>query len=325
MMIHRRGGKTAFTLVELLVVIAIIGILVALLTPAISTARESARRTKCRNNLKQLAEAIVAYEAVHHVFPPTEIHGGTWMKNYRNPYRNYGGGTYEHCDWEGQVGMWCNLIFPHIEQQAAYDKLDFEAVPQYSSQDNMEVMLMKFDFLLCPSDPYDGFTTDWGGRGRKARIMHYYAVQGTTEGTRNILPDQTAEPHWYGHCNMHDGMFYNDSAVQRGHIRDGLSQTAMLCEVWGRKYEDHQTVEGDPRGRESSRGMNLHSSVYFGYTPNSNRQSPWRANSFHDGGVHMAFADGSVHFISDIIDRASFQALATIAGSDRVDASVLEN
>jgi prepilin-type N-terminal cleavage/methylation domain-containing protein/prepilin-type processing-associated H-X9-DG protein len=317
-----RCRPTGFTLVELLVVIAIIAILVSLLFPAVQGARESGRRIKCRNNLKQMGLALRSYTSVHKLFPPTEIHGGTWMPNYRNPYRNYGGGTYQHCDWQGQIGMWCNLIFPFVEQQAAYDKLDFEAIPQYSSPDNLEVQQMKFDLFLCPSDPYDGLTTNWGGR--KARIMHYYAVQGTTEGTRDIHHDQTADPHWYGHCNRHDGIFYNDSATKIGNIRDGLSNTAMLCEVWGRSYEDHVTIPGDPRGNESSRGMNLHSSVYFGYTPNSNRQSPWRANSFHRGGVHMVFADGSVHFISDIIDRANFQALATIAGGEVIDGSVLQ-
>ena len=308
-------ARRGFTLVELLVVITIIGILIALLLPAVQAAREAARRMQCGNNLKQLGLGLLNYESQHGVFPPTEIHGGTWMTNYRNPY------SYQHCDWEGSVGMWCNLIFPFIEQQAAYDKLDFEIIPQYASADNVEVMEMVFPALLCPSDPYRGLTTDWGAAGRKARIMHYYAVQGTTEGTRVTHDDQLAGQDWYGHCNRHDGIFYNDSETRMGDIRDGSSNTAMLCEVWGRKYANHQTIAGDPLGGESSRGMNLHTAVYFGYTPNSNRQSPWRANSFHPGGVNMVFADGSVHFVTDTIDLYTFQALATIAGGEVIDAS----
>ncbi len=319
-----RGGH-GFTLVELLVVITIIGILIALLLPAVQAAREAARRTQCTNNLKQLGLGLLNYESQHRVFPPAEIHGGTWMDNYRNPYRSNPPCAseepqgYQHCDWQGQIGMWCNLIFPMIDQQPAYDKLDFEAIPQYSSEDNIEVMQSVFSFLLCPSDPYRGLTSHWGGR--QARIMHYYAVHGSTEGSRLMHHDQLPGKDCYGHCNRHNGIFYNDSATMMAEIRDGASNTAMLCEVWGRRYPTHSAPpESSPdyRGGETSRGMNLHSAVYFYYTPNSNQNSPWRANSFHPGGVNSVFADGSVHFLPDSIDFATWQGLATIAGGEVV-------
>lgn len=308
-MISTRGNR-GFTLVELLVVIAIIGILVALLLPAVQAAREAARRAHCTNNLKQLGLGILNYESSCGVFPPTEIHGGTWMPNYRDPY------NYQHCDWEGSIGMWCNLILPFIEQQAAHDKLDFEIIPQYDSPDNVEVMRMTFPILLCPSDPYSDLTTDWGGRGRNARIMHYYAVNGSDENTGNTHGDQKPGQNWYGHCNKHDGIFYNDSATTVAAVRDGTSGTAMVCEVWGRKYPNHATIAGDPRGGESSRGMNLHTAVYFDFTPNIYHADPWHAASFHPGGVNVLFADGSVHFISDTIDLATWKALATIRGGE---------
>jgi len=305
-----------FTLVELLVVIAIIGILIALLLPAVQAVRAAARRTQCTNNLKQLGLGLLNYESGFKVFPPTEIHGGTWMGNYRDPY------DYQHCDWEGQVGMWCNLIFPQIEQQAAYDRLNFEIVPQYNSPENMEIMQMEFPILLCPADPYTGLTTDWGGP-RKARIMHYYAVQGSNENSSLMHPDQKPGKNWYGHCNRHDGMFYNDSETRMEDILDGSSHTAALCEVWGRKYPNHTAIAGDPRGGESSRGMNLHTAVYFDYTPNSYHYNPWHAASFHAGGVNVLFADGSVHFATDGIDINVFKALATIAGNEVIDAKQL--
>ncbi len=308
----RARVRCGFTLVELLVVIAIIGILIALLLPAVQAAREAARRARCTNNLKQLGLGLLNYESSFKVLPPTEIHGGTWMPNYRDPY------NYQHCDWEGQIGMWCNLIFPFIEQQAVYDKLDFEIIPQYDSPDNVEVMRMTFDILLCPSDPYTGLTTDWGAAGRNARIMHYYAVNGSDENTTNTHPDQKPGQNWYGHCNRHDGIFYNDSMTTLAAIRDGTSNTAMLCEVWGRKYPNHQTIPGDPLGAESSRGMNLHTAVYFDYTPNSYHGNPWHAASFHPGGVNVLFADGSVHFAPDTIDLPTWKAFATIQGAEPV-------
>ncbi|HUT93116.1 MAG TPA: DUF1559 domain-containing protein [Thermoguttaceae bacterium] len=306
----RARARRGFTLVELLVVIAIIGILIALLLPAVQAAREAARRSHCTNNLKQLGLGLLNYESTFKVFPPAEIHGGTWMPNYRNPY------TYQHCDWEGQVGMWCNLIFPFIEQQAVYDKLDFEIVPQYDSPDNMDVIRMTFPIFLCPSDSYRGLTTDWGATGRNARIMHYYAVHGSDEGTTTTHGDQLPGVNWYGHCNRHDGMFYNDSMTKIADVRDGTSNTAMLCEVWGRKYANHLTIPGDPRGGESSRGMNLHTAVYFDYTPNSYHGNPWHAASFHPSGVNVLFADGSVHFAAETIDLAIWKGLATIQGKE---------
>jgi prepilin-type N-terminal cleavage/methylation domain-containing protein/prepilin-type processing-associated H-X9-DG protein len=305
-----------FTLVELLVVIAIIGILIALLLPAVQTAREAARLMHCSNNLKQIGLGLLNYESTHEVFPPAEIHGHTKKDpKYRDPY------DYEHCDWQGSIGMWMNLIFPFIEQQAAYDKLDFEAVPQFSSKANLEVQQQIFPLFHCPSDPYLGLTTLWGGY--RARIIHYYAVHGSNENTTRPHRDQKPGKTWYGHCNWHDGIFYNDSDTHIRDIRDGLSTTAMICEVWGRKYRDHVAPNPAPYGEESSRGMNLHTAVYFDYTPNSTQQNPWKANSFHQGGVNCLFADGSVHFISDAIELRTFKALATIAGGETISASKL--
>ncbi len=307
-----------FTLVELLVVIAIIGILIALLLPAVQSAREAARRLQCSNNLKQMGLALLNYESTHKVFPPQEIHGGTWMPNYRNVYGR------QHCDWEGSIGMWCNLIFPFLEQQPVYDRINFEAVPQYSDPVNVEIMNMEFPFLMCPSDPYRGLTTVWGGGDRRARIMHYYAVNGT--GESRFHSDQVSGIGSYMHCDMGNGVFYNDSKTRIADITDGTSNTAMVAEVWGRKYKNHgapPSSSPEYRGGESSRGMNLHTAVYFTYTPNSYRNMPWYVNSFHPGGAQSVFADGSVRFLSDTIDLDTFKAVSTISRGELVDGSKL--
>ena len=306
-----RAGRVrrGFTLVELLVVIAIIGILIALLLPAVQAAREAARRAQCSNNLKQIGLGLLNYESAHKVFPPSEIHGRAVN------------GSCTHCDWAGSIGCWANLIFPFIEQQAAHDKLDFEIHPQFASTDNVEVMQAEYPMYLCPSDPYRGLTTTWGGgEESKGRILHYYAVHGSNEGSLLSHPDGTSCG-TYGHCNGHDGMFFNDSETRVADILDGTSNTAMICEVWGRKYKNHKAPDSsDPeyRGGESSRGMHVHTAVYFDYTPNSYRWNPWHANSFHPGGVNCVFADGSVHFIMDTIDLVAFKAISTISGSEVV-------
>lgn len=307
--------RTAFTLVELLVVIAIIGILVALLLPAVQAARESARRAQCANNLKQISLAILNYESGKNVFPPGEIHGGSWNPGY-SPSTS-AGSVRDHCEWDGQMGIWNNLIFPEMELQNVYDMIDFKARKQHTTANNREVMQMKFPGFLCPSDPYTGLTSKWGQT--VARIVHYYGVAGDDESS-NVAHSDGAQT--YGHCNWHDGMFYNDSAVKRGSIQDGLSNTAMICETWGRVA----------LGASDSRGMNLHTVVYFGnvagpggaaYTPNSNRSNPWKANSFHSGGVFVAFADGSIHFINDAIHGPTWRGLATIKGREVIDGSKL--
>ena len=320
---------SGFTLVELLVVIAIIAILVALLIPAVQSARESARRTQCQNHMKQLGLALLNYESQHEVFTPGEIHGGKYNPGYLG-FPNFE--NVNHCQWEGQIGMWCNLIFPMMERQAEYDRLNFSARPQYTDANNREIMQMLFPELLCPTDPYRGLTIGWdrsppGNQQlrNRARIMHYFGVAGSNENSGQRHLDGSRS---YGHCNYHDGMLFNDSSVKISHIVDGTSQTAMLCESWGRSWPYHevQLGPGAPSGApsfESSRGMNLHTAVYFDRSPNSDHSNPWKPNSFHDGGVYVTFVDGSVHFIADTVELGVFRALATINGEEVIDANDL--
>ncbi|MFM8635665.1 MAG: DUF1559 domain-containing protein, partial [Planctomycetia bacterium] len=289
---RRRAG---FSLVELLVVIAIIGVLIAMLLPAVQAARESSRRVKCSNSIKQMGVALLGYESAKKVFPPGEMHGLTSDPGYSAS--SYGA---SHCSWDGQIGIWMNLIFPQMERQTEYDRLDFAIRPQYASAANREIMQARFEEWLCPTDPYTGLTTVWGAGGdsNKARIAHYYAVNGSGESITSPHPDGTTS---YSHCEAYDGMFYNDSQTRVAAIADGLSKTAMVCEVWGRRYAAHVEPANRPYGEESSRGMNLHMSVYFDWTPNATQSNPWKPNSFHRGGVQVGFADGSVRFVADTI------------------------
>ena len=309
----RAGRRRGFTLVELLVVIAIIGILVALLLPAVQAARESGRRLRCGNNLKQLALALHNYHDAHKVFPPGEIHGGSW-----NPgYSTFGAAGTDHCDWAGQIGCWMNLIFPYLEEQAAYNMLDFKIRPQHQSANNRTVMQMQFPGFLCPTDPYTGLTTAFNSVSNdKARIMHYFGVAGNNENSTLKHSKGTTDTS-YGHCAAHNGTFFNDSETRIDSMLDGTTHTAILAETWGRRFEDH------PPTGEKSRGMNCHSVLYFGWTPNSDRTEAWRVNSFHPGGASVAFGDGTVHFIADEVDLTMFKSIATIRGQEALDTSQL--
>ncbi|MCA9268761.1 MAG: DUF1559 domain-containing protein, partial [Planctomycetales bacterium] len=297
--------------------------------PAVQSAREAARRMECKNHYKQLGLALLNYESQYGVFPPGEVHGSlakdpTYKMTWSDPSDPMGTKNIAHCEWDGQIGIWNNLIFPFLDQQAAFDKLDFEIRKQWKSPENREVMRMQFAFFLCPSDPYRGLTTPWSGatsEDNRARICHVYAVAGSNEGSTTAHNDGAVT---YGHCNKHDGMFYNDSDTTMQAIRDGSSNTAMLCESWGRSWPNHVAETPVPPGfpsGESSRGMNLHTVVYFNYTPNSTHINPWKANSFHPGGVTTCFADGSVHFIPDTISLDVWKGLATIAGREVPDTS----
>lgn len=297
------------TLVELLVVIAIITMLVGLLLPAVQTARESARRISCGNNLRQIGLAIRGYESARGRLPPGEVHG-THVDSGYTPSFSMG----DHCSWDGNVGIWMNLVFPYVGEQTAFDRLDFATRPQYASAANISIMRQRFATFLCPSDPYSGLTTSWQLEMNICRIAHYFAVAGSTEFSTMPHPDGTLN---YGHCNANDGLFYNDSRTRLSTVIDGASRTAMVCEVWGRKYRDHVTPATAVYGLETSRGMMLHMYAYFDATPNSTQISPWKANSFHPAGVTCGFADGSVRFIPDQVDASVFSALATKAGGER--------
>ncbi|HVT26908.1 MAG TPA: DUF1559 domain-containing protein [Lacipirellulaceae bacterium] len=349
-MLARRG----FTLVELLVVIAIIGILVALLLPAIQAAREAARRTQCTNNLHQLALAALNYESARKKFP---------LGRQKGKYAD--GST---------ISQWGHLalLLPYVEAAQTYDLIDFND-PNLTA-DNTSVKLQKLDFLLCPSDSEDRMNNDTcsdSGKWLNAGRTNYHGNGGSDTGQSYVVAGG-AGGSAVDYREKNNGMFLTNVAVSLKQVTDGASHTALYSERllgdgdrnvveipgdWLTITGNGQTaaqvyqkcvgittpylytgsvqyccsgrnwVHGDygtsrythimpPNSRSCS--QNNHGSTLTANGPNEDGAAS-TASSRHSGGVNLAMADGSTHFVADNIDVLVWQAIGSRNGAETVD------
>ena len=313
--------RGAFTLVELLVVIAIIGILVALLLPAVQQAREAARRTQCQNNLKQIALAVRSYNAANEMFPPGSVHtaGNTQPEN---AYMN-----------------WAIASLPFLEQQNLFDQYDPSLYNTHP--DNRPVLRTQLAMMQCPSDP------------RKNRLLVPTQVpsvgpEGIATGSYkgNMGRRWTATNGFFDYPPHHNhaqrtqekrGPFHmvgigNLGQVTTGHIRDGLSNTLLVGEYhttesqflnatgtafWASTHSFHN--EGCPQPES------LHRIPDYDQCMTITGNQHWRCDrnfaSLHSGGsITFAYCDGHVGSISANIDGQLYQSLATIDGGEVVQA-----
>ena len=303
----------AFTLVELLVVIAIIGILVAMLLPAIQSAREAARRVQCTNNLRQIGLAICVYIETHGVFPVSCSYSDP-LDDPVNPISPL----------VGQTGKgWIISILPHLEEQALYELFlpGFVGGPMQPNRgiqrpECREAMRRQLPVLQCPSDhsvaQLSTEQAQW--QGIEVALTSYKGVIGDTRigGTVGVHQGSMPDCHRTRQC---PGLFWRDSylnPVRMSEVRDGTSKTLMV----GEDVPEH----------------NYHSAAFYcngdyaschaplNYLPNPPEPWDWRnVQSFrsrHPGGAHFCLADGSVHFLSETIDHTLYQALSTKAGGE---------
>jgi prepilin-type N-terminal cleavage/methylation domain-containing protein len=299
--IRRRRG---FTLVELLVVIAIIGILVALLLPAIQAAREAARRTQCANHFKQVGVAMQNYVAAKKVFPEgTRLWlAGTCSKPKNSPSGGYRG-------WG-----WGNSILPYMEEGDLYNLWDLDRVPNDlpSPGTNFKIGARFVENYLCPSETQRELTGMTGSGTNGTHPDEDWALSNMAGVADSV--DWTcdgSEPRLDG-----NGMLFNDSRVKFQHIEDGSSHTLLVGEAIGMgpgTFQGFTWVTWDI----------LHTRNGINTAVLRRPPSPWDLagmsfSSFHPGGCHFVNADGSVHFINETISPTVLAALTTRRGGEVV-------
>ena len=298
----RQIRKSGFTLIELLVVIAIIAILIALLLPAVQQAREAARRTQCKNHLKQLGLAMHNYESTHSVFP----------------YGYFDSNTFHGRD------CWMQHLMPFYEQGSAYTQYMASNVA-WVMDTPREIKDLKVPTLMCPSDPSSGGFGGGGGAraGGNGFQGNYVMCAGNTLMTR----DST---------NL-NGIVHRISKKTFRDIVDGTSNTAMCGEVIVRGLQT-----GGWGGGGGYWGGANHGSYGFTTLENPNTtvadqvyqcksttfpKAPCTsilggadlrnfARSYHTGGVQFTLCDGSSRFVSENISLAIWRGVGSVNGGE---------
>ncbi|MBN2024226.1 MAG: DUF1559 domain-containing protein [Pirellulales bacterium] len=304
-MTTRRRG---FTLVELLVVIAIIGVLIALLLPAVQAAREAARRLQCGNNLKQVSLALAAYESAYRVFPPGRV--------------GCDGNTTLCPQAKQQVGTSALvLILPRLEQQGVYDSFNFNDGPwTYNTTwvaPNARGIAERPAVFVCPSDESEPISEDpvVGGAyaiGSLPAATGSYALVAGAIGAAQGLTSA---------CKFDNtGVFYYLAAHKVEEIADGLSKTMFVGEV----VEGHKINSSNIWSR-ALREMDCHRSTSNPlntppgdpiYMSNYGLKVNGAFGSRHPGGANFAFGDGRVDFVEDNVDLYVYQSMSTRDGNE---------
>ncbi|MDX1946853.1 MAG: DUF1559 domain-containing protein [Pirellulaceae bacterium] len=325
MLVHRKSR--GFTLVELLVVIAIIGVLVALLLPAVQSAREAARGVKCKNNLRQVALALHNYQIAVGTYPPVSLVPRTT--------------TFE--PWSAQA-----RLLPYLEQSNLYTLVDFNVAPQFTN--NPVVCATRVASYLCPSETND--------RARPTpKLIHYPLSYSLNEGTWFIYDPPTDQ--------AGDGAFAPNRAFRPADIVDGLSNTLAAADT--KAYQPNLWDTGKPATLGVAPPATPAAlAAFFGGTFDSNGHTEWvegdvhesgftttfppntkipyltggqtydidvtsqrdgesitaptyaavTARSYHPGGVNVALMDGSVRTAPNTIAQPIWRAFGTRAGGE---------
>ncbi len=302
-------SRSGFTLVELLVVIAIIGILIALLLPAVQSAREAARRMQCSNNLKQLGLALHVYHDVHKHLPITYGVGN-------NPSRR----------------NWIVGLLPHIEQQGIWDAMDMTV--DGHTEPNLSLIAMVLPTVLCPSDGdaveplprTDASSSVWNTVSGFGLTSYAISAGDHMNGTGST---GAPYPPYQPYCrNGYTGGAVRGVSSRYGwscrfrDVTDGLSNTVFLGEIvpkwciwqsWGHQSFATTAWPINHRNAEYASGV-----LPSEGSPSELNNDSLVFRSRHPGGAQFAFGDGSVHFLSETCDFETYQALSSRSGAEPV-------
>jgi prepilin-type N-terminal cleavage/methylation domain-containing protein/prepilin-type processing-associated H-X9-DG protein len=305
-----------FTLVELLVVIAIIGILISLLLPAVQAARESARRSQCQNNLKQLGLALQGFHDTHGVFPAS----GWTMVGPGNPLGKFVG--------------WRPLTLPFIEQESLQELYNFDLNWWEGTNPTAGAVLVRT--YQCPSVPDRPPVLSAIAKPPRPAMTFVNALAPTDyEAIMGIQPS-SIDPVRYNSANRFSVMFRN-SRTRMADVLDGTSMTISVVECAGRPLvfrigradtsvsNDQGIGWVDSEGPFSLDGANNDGTVE-GCTPAGgcvfaiNKRNNNEPYSFHPGGAHMLFTDGHAALLKDTIALPVMAALCTRSAGETVSA-----
>jgi prepilin-type N-terminal cleavage/methylation domain-containing protein/prepilin-type processing-associated H-X9-DG protein len=300
-----RYGSRGFTLVEMLVVIAIIGVLVALLLPAVQAARESARRVSCANNLRNLGLALQQYHDRARRFPPATS------------------GAPKH--------NWITRILPHLEADNVHKLYRYDK--NWDSDENQPAVTVPLKVLICASSPRGiDRRTDLAG-SKTAAVTDYAVVTAMTAGayTANGLTPPTDLR----------GVIHSTYGTPIAAITDGTSHTLLVVEDAGRPEYWLRRKHGPASNNDGCGNANVSGGVISGsawadaatdlpihsfqsdgltcpgpcFLNCTNNNEPY---AFHTGGMNAVYADGSTRAVMDTISPANFAAQVTRAGNDLI-------
>ena len=325
----RRKARFGFTLVELLVVISIIGILMAILLPAVTGARAAARRLQCASKLRQIGLAILNYESQHGAFPPAAT------SNERNKFSMYA------------------YILPYLEEGAAFDRIEFGQDWDATSQSEAFFNGLNLSaILVCPEAPsirtrYFRNDAAESVNSEQSTLVDYVPIHsvnldstagtGTFEGVTveklrtlvrtNQIADSAAgtrgkfssgNSRWWGILREFNSI--REASIRRAHVKDGLSNTMLISETAGRPqgYVRHR-----PTTQQITSHKWFHSNLSISVNAHCsgsviNCTNTSEVYSFHKGLAGFVHADGSTHFRDESMEPEVFISLYTMDGGEMV-------